>query len=134
MQIVQKAGDKICLPFVYNKHTKTQTKTTMKITINEQEYELKYTFRSLMIYESITKQSFNPTCLTDVLIFFYSCILAADKTITISFDTFMDWIDQNPYQVTEFSNWLTETFAAIKLIDENADEKEEKKEGEQPKN
>ena len=36
----------------------------MKITIDNREYELKYSFRTLMVYENITNKSFEPKSLT----------------------------------------------------------------------
>lgn len=79
----------------------------MTIKINEKEITLKYTFRAMMIYEKITKTSFQPKGITEILIYFYSTILAADKDSTLSFEDFMDWIDENPSALTDFSNWLT---------------------------
>lgn len=81
----------------------------MKVTYNGTEYELKYSFRALMIYENAANKTFQPKGMTDVIIFFYSCILAAART-AIDFDEFIDWLDDNPNELTNFSNWLTEQF------------------------
>lgn len=80
----------------------------MKVTIKDKEIELKYTFRSLMIYEKIMGGTFNPQGLTEIMAYFYSTIMASDKNCTISFDDFMDWVDNNPSAVAEFSQWLVE--------------------------
>ena len=79
----------------------------MKITLKNKEIELKYSFRSMMIYEKITGGSFNPKGITEILIYLYSSILASDKNIDLTFEEFMDWIDDNPQVITEFSTWLT---------------------------
>ncbi len=80
----------------------------MKLEIKGKEIELRYGFRALMIYEKITNQTFAPTGLTDILIFMYSVILGSDRNITLSFDDFLDEVDQQPEVVSEFSVWLTE--------------------------
>lgn len=82
----------------------------MKITIKENEIELKYSYRALMIYENIQKQSFNPKTLTDIIVFFYAIVVSSSKGKEVLFDDFMDWIDENPTSITEFSNWLADIF------------------------
>lgn len=81
----------------------------MKFKYNEKEYELKYSFRALIIYENITKKNFNPKTISDILIFFYSILCASGKGDVFDFNVFMDIIDENPSLVTEFSEWLTKT-------------------------
>ena len=78
----------------------------MTITILDKEIELKYTFRSLLIYESIQHKSFNPESLTDLMVYIYSTILASDKSLDLDFDYFLEWMDENPSVLTEFSEWL----------------------------
>ena len=85
----------------------------MKITIDNREYELKYSFRTLMVYENITNKSFEPKSLTDIINLFYSCIIVNDLTkgnTTITYDNFLDWLEKNPVVLTEFSNWLLDIF------------------------
>lgn len=79
----------------------------MFITINNYNIELKYSFRAMMIYEKITGESFNPKGITELMIYLYSIILASSKDITLSFDDFMNWIDDNPTVLNEFTVWLT---------------------------
>lgn len=82
----------------------------MTFNINGKEYQLKYSFRALMIYENITHKAFNPKTITDMIVFFYSIILAANKGCELMFEEFMDWIDDNPESVNDFSTWLTQIF------------------------
>lgn len=106
----------------------------MKIIYKEKEYELKWSFRALMIYENITKQTFNPKTLSDVLIFFYSILCSSAKGDTIIFDEFMDWVDQNPTSITEFSQWLAgvfnmqQTMNAADISEDEAKEAQEESE------
>lgn len=83
--------------------------TNMKFNYKDKEYELKYSFRALIIYENITKKNFNPTSISDILIFFYSILCASGKGDVFDFNDFMDIIDEKPSLVTEFSEWLTQT-------------------------
>lgn len=84
----------------------------MEITIKEKTISLKYSFRALMIYENITQKSFNPKGISDVVIFFYSVVVATTKDTTLSFDDFLDWMDANPTAINDFSIWLTNVFNA----------------------
>lgn len=105
----------------------------MKVKINDREVELKYSFRSFMIYENITGKSFNPTNLTDILVFFYSTILGSDKSAELKFDEFMDLIDMHPELVTEFSEWLTKTSEINNEIENKAKDKDDQGGSKKPK-
>lgn len=82
----------------------------MKITYHEKEYELRYSFRALMIYENITGKSFQPQSLTDIIIFFYATLLGVTKDNPVKYDDFLDWLDENPAEVNNFSQWLMDVF------------------------
>ena len=88
----------------------------MKIDYKGKNYELKWSFRALMIYENIVKKSFNPKTISDVIIFFYSVLCASAKGDTIIFDEFMDLIDNNPTCITQFSEWLSSVFAHQEVL------------------
>jgi hypothetical protein len=90
----------------------------MNLTIKGKDITLKYGYRPLMIYENITKKSFNPSGLTDLVYFFYSCVLTQfiKSSDNIGYDEFMDWLDDNPEKVQEFSNWLIDTLNTQKDI------------------
>lgn len=79
----------------------------MKININGKKIELKYSFRSMMIYEKILGTSFDPKGMTEVMVYFYSTLIASDKTLELDFDGFMDWLDANPKAIQQFTEWLT---------------------------
>ena len=63
-----------------------------------------------MIYENITQKSFQPQGLSDVVTFFYSVVVASAKGMNISFDGFLDWLDDNPTSLNHFSDWLTDVY------------------------
>lgn len=105
----------------------------MKIQIKDIEITLKSTFRTYIIFENITGKSFqNVATLSDILCFMYATILASTKNAEISFDEFMDYIDENPNVVTEFSDWMMKTNGIINeasntLVDEDSSKKKTKR-------
>ena len=82
----------------------------MNVTYNEKTYELKYSFRALMIYENITGKSFNPKTVSDIIFFFYSVLCSTAKHDVIDFDNFIEMLDEHPELITEFSGWLTSVY------------------------
>lgn len=80
----------------------------MKIQIKDKEVELKYSFRAMMVYEKIAGVAFNPTGISEILIYFYSTIISSDKELTLTFDDFIDWVDEHPDMLNEFSAWMTD--------------------------
>lgn len=80
----------------------------MEITINNKTIQLKKTFRSLIAYESATGKSFNPTTVSESIMFFYCVIIASDTDLELSYDDFLDWLDATPTHLQDFTNWLIE--------------------------
>ena len=101
----------------------------MKVKINGNEYEVKYTIRSLFIFEQITEKSFSLDSTLDNYIFFYSMILANNSgEKPLSWDEFIDAIDSDPKLTTQLLNYITEYHASRRLLDHSSDdEKGEKK-------
>lgn len=99
----------------------------MTIKIKDREVTLKYSFRSLMLYENIQKKSFNPETTTDVLVFMFCVIMGSDKDIDLDFNEFLDMVDDNPNLVIEFSNWLTFEINKSNMLSPEEEEDEKKK-------
>lgn len=78
----------------------------MKITIKEKEIELRQSVRALMLYENVEGKSFSPQSTTDIITFLYCVVVSSSKDYTISFDDVLDWVDENPTMIGEFSQWL----------------------------
>lgn len=91
----------------------------MIINIKNREVELKYTFRSMIIYEKITGESFQPKGVTEVLIYLFSTIVASSKGIDLTFEEFIDYADENPKIVNEFNEWLLSIFNKNEYIGQN---------------
>lgn len=80
----------------------------MDISINNRQITLKKSFRSLIAYEKATGGTFSPRTVTDMILYFFCVVISSDDEADIDFDTFIDWIDEDPARLSEFSNWLTE--------------------------
>lgn len=102
----------------------------MKVNIKDQEITLKYSFRALIIFEEITSKTLTvPESLKDILILFYSVILASAKGSLQdwTWDNFMDWLDENPEITVEFTNWLKDVLETQNGITEKHSKDVEKK-------
>ena len=107
----------------------------MKIKIQDKEIELKYSFRSMLIYEKITDRSFSASGLYDIVMFFYATILGSAKGLILGFDDFLDIIDADPMLVTEFSEWITDVITQTNTLrNKHLTEKEQKEAEEAEKN
>lgn len=79
----------------------------MVINIKGKDVTLKYTFKSMMMYENITNKAFAPSTLTEVIIFMFCVIIASDKSAQLTFEELIDIVDDNPSLLEDFSEWLT---------------------------
>ena len=91
----------------------------MKIKIKGKDVTMRYSMRSMMIYEKVMNASFNPKGLTEILAFFYCVILGSCKDINLTFDEFIDWIDENPEEMQNFNEWLMSVFNKNGYIKQN---------------
>ena len=100
----------------------------MKLNIGEKTVEFnKIGFKALMIYEKVTDESFVPKSLNDIVMLFYSTVFANDSTSSITFDEFVDWLDDNPAALTEFTDMMSNQDKRNAQL-EKSDKKKPKKE------
>ena len=78
----------------------------MEINIKNKTITLKRTFRSLIAYESATGKAFNPKTVTESIMYFYCVIIASDMELELTYDEFMDWLDDNTTALQDFTQWL----------------------------
>ena len=78
----------------------------MKVVIKEQEIELKKTMRSYMMFESITDKAFAPKTLTDMVTYFYCVVMSSHKGLELTFEEFIDWLDEHDEMMQQFTQWL----------------------------
>lgn len=106
----------------------------MKIKIQGQELNLHYTFRMHVIYENITGESIdftNMTSMKQISSMLLACILSSakkeNKDIDITYDAYMDWLDENGGYIilNKFALWLADELKAKYEILSEETEKEE---------
>jgi hypothetical protein len=79
----------------------------MKLNIKDKEIELKYSIRALLMYENMTDKTLSTsTLLTDMIVFMYCVVISSSKDYSLSFDDFIDFLDENPDAIQEFAEWL----------------------------
>ena len=100
----------------------------MTITIREKQVEMRYSLRSLFMYESITGASFNPKSLQDFCTFFYCVVCSSNKGLDLTFDEFIDEvIDPNPEMLNQFALWLSSTMQKNSFLSGAAQSQEKEK-------
>ena len=75
-----------------------------RIEINGKQYNIKYTIRALFIFEQISGKSFKLESLLDNYLLFYSMILACNKDNVLSWDDFIDAIDNDPQLLVKLND------------------------------
>ena len=80
--------------------------TTIKI--NGTDYKFKYTIRSLFIFEQITGRPFKIETLLDNYLFYYSMLLANNPDNTMTWDDFLDALDNDPTLMIEMNRIVEE--------------------------
>lgn len=94
-------------------------KRTTKLKIKGKEYKLAYTVRSMFLYEKITGKPFSVVTVTDQMLFFYCLILANNPDMKLSFQEFIDDIDNKEVDLKELQKFIAaEQAEDSKLVDE----------------
>lgn len=83
-------------------------KTLEQVTKFE-DFNLYESFRTHMIYEEVTKESFTPTSIKNILIYFFANVMACNRELAVDFDEFLDWLDKNPDMLNDFIDWMTKS-------------------------
>lgn len=74
--------------------------------INGKNYELKYSLRSMFIWEEMVGKPFEIKTLFDTYCFCFSCIIANPDNPSLDFTDFIDWCDEHPEVMVEFNTFL----------------------------
>lgn len=90
------------------------------IKINEKEYFIKQTIRSIFLWEQIAQKPFEIKTTLDNYLYFY-CILLANNEDFMSWDGFINCLDQNPSIVIELTKKLTQSQEMEKLLNPDTD-------------
>lgn len=97
-----------------------------KISINGKDYNIKYTIRSLFIFEQITGKPFAINTLLDNYVFFYSMLIACNNDDVLTWDEFIDALDADPTILKQMNDVVEEQQKQSKVFnqeDENGDVK-----------
>lgn len=78
----------------------------MKIRINKQDYNIKYTVRAIMLFEQVKGAMFSINTLTDEYLFLYCMILANNKETDLKFDELLDYIDNDSSIMTQLAEFM----------------------------
>jgi hypothetical protein len=71
----------------------------------------------MIVYEKLTNESFAPKGITEIINYFYATVLASDKDLELGYETFLDYLDENPEKLTEFNEWLVSVTERNNRID-----------------
>ena len=98
----------------------------MKVTIKDKEITLKQSFRALIAYEQITNETFNPSTITDMILYFY-CVIISSKEFDepMTFEEFMDYLDEHQELLTDFTTWLTESSKQNQIFEDKEEKKQQ---------
>lgn len=87
-----------------------------KITINGKELrtdKLK-SLRAMLMFESITKKTFELKTMSDIYLYFYLVLSTSNKDANLEFDEYLDYMEEHP----EVLNLLIDTKAKEDKFDE----------------
>ncbi len=98
----------------------------MTLTINKKKYKVKYTISALFIFEQITGKQFSINTLLDNYLFFYSMILANNEDV-LSWDEFLDALDEDPKLFVKISDMLNKEGEKDKLLNDDDDKSDGQK-------
>lgn len=79
-----------------------------KIEINGVEYTMKYSIRSLFVYEKITGHPYDGCKLVDLYTLMYAMLLCGNPNFDMEFDSLIDICDARPDIFKTFSDVMEE--------------------------
>lgn len=99
----------------------------MTIKIKGKDYKVKQTIRAIFLWEQISEKQFEIKSTLDNYLYFY-CLLLANNKDFMSWDEFIDTLDDEPGIIVEMSQLLTEQSKLDKLLNpDSGDESDDKK-------
>ena len=82
--------------------------TTMTVTIKDKEYNIRFTMRAILMWETARSESegrkvrFELQNFTDEIEFFYYLILACNPESALEFEDFFNYVDEHPEVISAF--------------------------------
>lgn len=102
------------------------------VTLNGKTYRIKYTLRGLFVYEQIAGVPFSPEKTLNVFLLIFCFLIVNNEDFSMSFDKFMDILDDEPETVKNIMDWMAEETTRINLISGEKLEDGEKKKTDDP--
>ena len=90
----------------------------------EKEFKIKQTIRAIFLFEQISQRPFEIITTLDNYLYFY-CILLANNEDFMSWDEFLNYIDDNPSILVELTKKLNQSQEIEKLLNPSDSESEE---------
>lgn len=100
---------------------------TNTIKINGTEYKIKYTLRALFLFEEIAKKQFKIETLLDNYLFFYCMILANNADAPLTWDEFINALDDDPTLFVKMNEIVTKMSKVDDIINGSDKTGEQKK-------
>jgi hypothetical protein len=90
-----------------------------KIQIAGIDYLVKKSYRSMLMFEELTKKSISEmqTSLSDLLMLFY-CVIKTNNTVDFTYDQFIDILDVDLDAVDKFNQYLLDSARTIEEPEE----------------
>lgn len=79
----------------------------MTVIINNKEYDVKYNLRAMFVFEQIADKKFEISTIFDEYVLFYSCLIAGGAD-DLDFNFFIDYCDEHPELISDFSDYMIE--------------------------
>lgn len=100
---------------------------TATIKINGEDFKVKQTIRALFLWEQIAGKPFEIKSTLDNYLYYYALILANNPDCNLSWDNFIDAIDENPQIVLDMTKAIADTQARDKIFESKEEDKDGKK-------
>lgn len=75
----------------------------------------------MIIYEKIMNESFKPNGVTQLVVYFYSVVMASSEGLSLTYDEWMDYLDANPKALEDFSLWLQSVYSTNEQMKEESE-------------
>lgn len=107
---ISTSGEHVLSCFPVSKSTqKSRTMESIKIKINDNELIFKMDLKTFMVYESMAGKPFKGGTTLDLVSLMYSA-LVAHNVMDLTFDKFVDYLDETPSLLGVMTDNITEYF------------------------
>lgn len=98
----------------------------MEVRIKDNTYKVKYSIRTLFVFEEITGKAFKLEKTMDFYILYYAMILANNPDCNLLFNDFIDACDEDSDLIVQFQDYLNSIFIKEKQFKREEDTSKKK--------